>query len=110
MITERLFFLVPLGIHQVVFGDFLIDLFRLFGVHHFDEFGRCSAPKLTRFDDCLAQHNRSGGNDGSFAYDSMVENYRAHAYEGSVVYGSSVYGNVVSDGYVIADFDGGFFV
>ena len=47
---------------------------------------------------------------GSFAYHGVVEYGRPHAYKCVVFYSGSMYGDVVSDGYVVAYLDGRFFV
>lgn len=99
---------VPAGVQQVVVRDFLVDFAALFGVYLFDILCRSAGPQFVRTYLGIGQYHGAGGNDSSFAYHGVVHDHGAHAYQGEVVYVRSVYGDVVSDGNIVADGDGRF--
>lgn len=99
---------VPAGVQQVVVRNFLVDFAALFGVNLFDILGRSAGSQFVRTYLGIGQYHGAGGNDSSFAYYSVVHDHGAHAYQGKVVYIRSVYGDVVSDRYIVADGDGRF--
>ncbi len=100
----------PVGIHDVVLGVALVQLFGLLRVHLLDELGRDAAPEFAVADDGVLQDERAGGHDGSLPHDGVVEDGGAHADEGAALDFAAVQGDVVPHGHVVADDDGGFLV
>lgn len=109
-VFASLAFLIPAGIHEVVVGYLLVHLFGLLGVYLLDELGRNSSPYAAGFYHGVAQYQRTGCYDGSFAYHHVVEQGGTHADEGVVADGCAVDGDVVTHGYVVAYLDGGLLV
>lgn len=99
---------VPAGVQQVVVRDFLVDFAALFGVYLFDVLGRSAGPQFVRTYLGIGQDYGAGGNDSALAYHGVVHDHGAHAYQGEVVYVRPVYSDVMADGNIVADGDGGF--
>ena len=67
---------VPVGIHQIVVCNLLVQLLGLLRVHFLDELGGDSSPNASRLDDRITQYQGTGGDNGPFAttaWSRMVE-------------------------------------
>lgn len=88
--------------------NFLIDFAALFGIYLFDILGRSTGPQLVRTYLGVRQNHSAGGYYSALAHYGVVHDHGTHAYQGEVVYIRPMYGDVVSDGNVVADSDGRF--
>lgn len=95
---------------MVVPGYFLVDLPGLLGIDLFYELGRYAGINTTRLYDGFAKYDRAGGDDRPFSDYGMIEYDRAHSDQRSFADLGAVDGYIVTYGYVVADFDGRFFI
>lgn len=101
---------VPFGVHQVVARYLYIHLFGFLGLHHLDELGGTSGPKLVGTDLRLRKHNASGCYQCAFADFGVIHNDRAHADKGVIMDLRAVDNHVVADRNVVADLDRRFLI
>ena len=95
---------------MIVASDLLIHLFGLLWVYFLYEFGRYTRINTPRLNLCVAQYNRSCGYNCSFADHCVIEHYGAHPDQRTVTYLGAVNGDIMSDGYIVADLDRRFFI
>ena len=96
-LTQSLLFHILFGVLHIVRG-----IIGLAGAGGLDIFGGDAAPDLVRRYLCALQHQGAGGDDGALPHLAVVEDGGTHAYEGAVVDGAGVDGDVVADGDVAA--------
>ena len=101
---------VPIGIHNVMLGNTLIELSGLVRVNFFNELGWYTTPQFTVAHLRTFQHQCPSGDDGTFANDGIIEHRRSHADKGATLHRAAVKRDVVADGHVVANLDGGLLV
>lgn len=105
-----LFLFIPGGVEAIVTCYLFVYLYGLGGVDGLDELGGDAGVDAAGFDDGVAEHDGTGGYYGAFADNGIVEDNGAHADQGAVADFCAVEDDIMPDGYVVADFDYGFFV
>ena len=84
-------------------GNIVSRVVGLAGTGGLDIFGWYASPYLVGRYFCVLKHQCTGGNNGSLAHLTAVEERTAHADEGTVMDGAGVDGDVMAYGDVAAD-------
>ncbi len=101
---------VPVGIHQIVVCNLLVQLLGLLRIYFLDELGGDSSPDASRLDDRIAQYQGTSGDNSPFAHYCVVKDGGTHPYQSIVLDSGSVDGHVVPHGYVVSYLYGRFLV
>ena len=102
--------LIPVGIHDVVFRYADVQFLGLFWIHLLDELGRHPTPHFTITHLRTFQHQGTCSNNGTFAYDGIIEHRRTHPNQCPTFHDATMQGHIVSDGHIIPNLYGCLFI